>query len=548
MEKQKILIVDDSEMNREILTDILEDQYDIIEAENGRRAIEILTERREEISLMLLDIMMPEMDGFETLAYINKNQWNESFAVMMISADDSPENIKRAYDLGAFDYISRPFDSAIIQRRILNTMCLYVRQRHLEDMVAEQFLENERNNKLMIAILSHIVEFRNGESGAHVLHVNTLTKLLLKQLVLHTDKYQLSQSDIALISVASSLHDIGKMAISEEILNKPGRLTEEEFETIKTHAAIGGDMILALPESYQSAPIVKMSFEICRWHHERYDGQGYPDGLKGDEIPIAAQGVAIADVYDALTSERCYKKAYSDDQALEMIMNGKCGSFNPLLLQCFMEVADVMRSRREGTSSAEENKNDGRRMEERIDYNMMFSNKKYNFQSQREKTWELLYTDSLTGIYNRRYYDDYIQNAENVQGIAMIDVDNFKSINDNYGHSVGDIVLQKIAKKIVSCVRGTDAVVRYGGDEFAVIFYDMPSSVFERKLEIIRNHVNTLVLEDHPEIQISISVGGAYGRGQVKEIFKIADKMMYQSKSKKNQVTVCFLNENKEEN
>ena len=179
---------------------------------------------------------------------------------------------------------------------------------------------------------------------------------------------------------------------------------------------------------------------------------------------------------------------------------------------------------------------------------MMFSNKKYNFQSQREKTWELLYTDSLTGIYNRRYYDDYIQNAENVQGIAMIDVDNFKSINDNYGHSVGDIVLQKIAKKIVSCVRGTDAVVRYGGDEFAVIFYDMPSSVFERKLEIIRNHVNTLVLEDHPEIQISISVGGAYGRGQVKEIFKIADKMMYQSKSKKNQVTVCFLNENKEEN
>lgn len=548
MEKQKILIVDDSEMNREILTDILEDQYDIIEAENGRRAIEILTERREEISLMLLDIMMPEMDGFETLAYINKNQWNESFAVMMISADDSPENIKRAYDLGAFDYISRPFDSAIIQRRILNTMCLYVRQRHLEDMVAEQFLENERNNKLMIAILSHIVEFRNGESGAHVLHVNMLTKLLLKQLVLHTDKYQLSQSDIALISVASSLHDIGKIAISEEILNKPGRLTEEEFETIKTHAAIGGDMILALPESYQSAPIVKMSFAICRWHHERYDGQGYPDGLKGDEIPIAAQVVAIADVYDALTSERCYKKAYSDDQALEMIMNGKCGSFNPLLLQCFMEVADVMRSRREGTSSAEENKNDGRRMEKRIDYNMMFSNKKYNFQSQREKTWELLYTDSLTGIYNRRYYDDYIQNAENVQGIAMIDVDNFKSINDNYGHSVGDIVLQKIAKKIVSCVRGTDAVVRYGGDEFAVIFYDMPSSVFERKLEIIRNHVNTLVLEDHPEIQISISVGGAYGRGQVKEIFKIADKMMYQSKSKKNQVTVCFLNENKEEN
>ena len=243
MGKQTILIVDDSEMNRDLLVDILEDQYDLIEAENGVKAIEILAEQREAISLVLLDIMMPEMDGFGVLSHIYQNHWNESFAVIMISADDSPANIKRAYDLGAFDYISRPFDAAIVQRRISNTMCLYVRQKHLEQLVIEQFYENENNNKLMIAILSHIVEFRNGESGAHVLHVNQITELLLKQLILHTDRYSLSQSDIALISTASSLHDIGKIAISEEILNKPGRLTDEEFEIIKTHTAIGADML-----------------------------------------------------------------------------------------------------------------------------------------------------------------------------------------------------------------------------------------------------------------------------------------------------------------
>ena len=272
MGKQTILIVDDSEMNRDLLADILEDQYDLIEAENGVNAIEILAEQREAISLVLLDIMMPEMDGFGVLSHIYQNHWNESFAVIMISADDSPVNIKRAYDLGAFDYISRPFDAAIVQHRISNTMCLYVRQKHLEQMVIEQFYENENNNKLMIAILSHIVEFRNGESGTHVLHVNQITELLLKQLILHTDRYSLSKSDITLISTASSLHDIGKIAISEEVLNKPGRLTDEEFEIIKTHAAIGADMLLSLPADQQSVPLVRMALEICRWHHERYDG------------------------------------------------------------------------------------------------------------------------------------------------------------------------------------------------------------------------------------------------------------------------------------
>ena len=253
MEKQKILIVDDSEMNRDLLIDILEDQYDIVEAENGAEAVAILLQERTDFSLLLLDIMMPQMDGFEVLTCINKNHWNDTFAVIMISADDSPANIKRAYDLGAFDYISRPFDSTIVQRRISNTMFLYARQQRLEEIIAEQFYEQEKNNKLMIAILSHIVEFRNGESGLHILHVNTITKYLLKQLVKRTDKYPLSKSDITLISTASSLHDIGKISISDTILNKPGRLTAEEFEVMKTHSAIGGKILMELPMEQQKA-------------------------------------------------------------------------------------------------------------------------------------------------------------------------------------------------------------------------------------------------------------------------------------------------------
>lgn len=543
MGKQTILIVDDSEMNRDLLVDILEDQYDLIEAENGVKAIEILAEQREAISLVLLDIMMPEMDGFGVLSHIYQNHWNESFAVIMISADDSPVNIKRAYDLGAFDYISRPFDAAIVQRRISNTMCLYVRQKHLEQMVIEQFYENENNNKLMIAILSHIVEFRNGESGAHVLHVNQITELLLKQLILHTDQYPLSQSDITLISMASSLHDIGKIAIPEEVLNKPGRLTDEEFEIIKTHAAIGADILLSLPADQQSVPLVRVAFEICRWHHERYDGKGYPDGLKGDDIPIAAQTVALADVYDALTSERCYKKAYSHEDALNMILDGQCGAFNPILLQCLQEIATALKQELTKNVSGQ---NMMQRTGGEIDYDRIFSGKKYNFQSQQQKTLKLLYTDSLTGTYNRRYYDDYIQNAEDIQAAVMIDVDNFKYINDTYGHDAGDMVLHSIAQTILSCVRRSDAVIRYGGDEFAVIFYQIPEETFETKLERMRYLVETLSVNEYPKIHMSISVGGAYGTKRAKELFKIADRMMYQSKLTKNQVNICFLDKKAE--
>ena len=542
MEKQKILIVDDSEMNRAFLVDILEEQYDVIEADNGVEAISLLSKQRSDFSLLLLDIMMPEMDGFEVLAYINKYHWNDTFAVIMISADDSPTNIKRAYDLGAFDYISRPFDSTIVQRRISNTMLLYARQQRLEKIIAEQFHEQEKNNKLMISILSHIVEFRNGESGLHILHVNTITKYLLKQLVQLTDQYSLSKADISLISTASALHDIGKISISDAILNKPGRLTAEEFEVIKTHSMVGANMLLDLPIEQQEAPLVKVATEICRWHHERYDGNGYPDGLKGDEIPIAAQVVALADVYDALTSERCYKKAYSHEQALKMILEGQCGAFNPSLLLCLQEIADTLESELMDTSPEQETKNI-QDIRNKIDYDRLFYYEKYTFLSRKQRHLKLLYIDSLTNVYNRRYYDEHFQGANDIQAMVVIDVDNFKHINDNYGHDVGDIVLQNIAQTVLSSVRKTDAVIRYGGDEFVIIFFSIPADIFEKKFERIRRSVDILIIDDRPELHMSVSIGGVYGIGTTKELFKAADNMMYQSKKVKNKVTICFLNE-----
>ena len=542
MEKQKILIVDDSEMNRYLLIDILKEHYDVVEAENGVEAISLLSKQRTDFSLLLLDIMMPEMDGLEVLAYIKKHHWDDTFAVIMISAADSPANIKRAYDLGAFDYISRPFDSTIVRRRISNTMFLYARQQHLEKIIVEQFQETEKNNKLMISILAHIVEFRNGESGLHILHVITITKYLLKQLIQLTDQYLLSKADIFLISTASALHDIGKISISDSILNKPGRLTAEEFEVIKTHSIVGANILLDLPIEQQEAPLVKMAAEICRWHHERYDGNGYPDGLKGEEIPIAAQVVALADVYDALTSERCYKKAYSHEEALKMILEGQCGAFNPTLLLCLQEIADILESELLDASPEQETKNI-QDIRNKIDYDRLFPYEKDTFLSSKQRHLQLLYIDSLTGIYNRRYYDEHFQGANDIQAMVVIDVDNFKHINDNYGHDVGDIVLQSIAQTVLSCVRKTDVVIRYGGDEFVIIFFSIPADIFEKKLERIRHSVDSLIIDGHPELHMSVSIGGAYGSGTAEKLFKVADTMMYQSKKAKNQVTISFLDE-----
>ena len=341
--KQQILIVDDSVMNREILKEILKDDYRILEAANGEECLKELEQNGTGISLVLLDIVMPKMDGFEVLSVMNRNHWIEDIPVIMISSEDSDSYIRRAYEMGVSDYISRPFDAKIVYRRVLNMIKLYAKQRRLIRLVTDQIYEKERNNRMMIGILSQIVEFRNGESGLHVVHINLITQLLLEQLMKKTGKYQLSWEDRFLIATASAIHDIGKIGIAECILNKPGKLTKEEFEIMKTHTLIGAQMLDNL-NMYQNEKLVKFAYEICRWHHERYDGKGYPDGLVGEEIPISAQVVSLADVYDALVSERVYKKAFSHEKALEMIQNGECGTFNPLLLQCLLDAQDKIKT------------------------------------------------------------------------------------------------------------------------------------------------------------------------------------------------------------
>ena len=377
--KQKILIVDDSEMNRSILADMLGEEYDILEAEDGVQAVGILSRQASELSLVLLDIVMPKLDGFGVLSTMNQNGWIMDVPVIMVSAESGSKQVERAYELGVTDFINRPFDALVVRRRVVNTILLYAKQKRLIGMVEDQIYETEQRSSLMIDILSHIVEFRNGESGLHILHVRTLTAMLLELIAAKTDRYGLTPREISLISTASALHDVGKIAIDGAILNKPGRLTSEEFSVMKTHTTVGAEMLqAAVPgwmtdEEYEimkthttagadmlarlpvqhGEDLVKTAYEICRWHHERWDGKGYPDGLSGDEIPIAAQVVSLADVYDALTSPRVYKPAIPHDEALKMILDGQCGQFNPMLLECLTENAEKIRSALEGDAAEE---------------------------------------------------------------------------------------------------------------------------------------------------------------------------------------------------
>ena len=335
--RQKILIVDDSEFNRDMLKEILRETYNYLEAENGNQAIQIMGENPG-IDLMLLDINMPQMNGFEVLKWMNQSRCIDETPVIMISSEDAVDTMRKAYELGITDYITRPFDSVIVKKRVQNTLGLYMNQKHLINVVYDQVYEKEENNNIMIRIMSNILGSRNSESREHILHIKTATEMMLRQLVKVTDAYPLTEADIALITTASSLHDIGKIRIPEEILNKPGRLTDEEFKIMKKHSELGAAIIkdMDFPQDHR---LVHTAWEICRWHHERWDGKGYPDGLKGEEIPISAQVVSIVDVYDALTSERCYKKAFDHDTAIQMILDGQCGQFNPILLMCLKELS-----------------------------------------------------------------------------------------------------------------------------------------------------------------------------------------------------------------
>lgn len=786
-----ILIVDDSELNRVMLAAMLGENYEILEASDGIEALSVIQKYETSIDLVLLDIVMPGMDGFEVLKVMNQKHWIDIIPVIMISAENDTSYMEKAYELGATDYIKRPYESYIIHRRITNTLMLYEKQKRLLNMVEEQIYEKEKNNSMMINILGHIVEFRNGESGPHVHHVQTMTRLLLQCLMNKTNSYNLTDEDVLIISTASALHDIGKIMIDEKILNKPGKLTKEEFEIMKTHSMLGASILKELP-TYQKKTLVSVAYEICRWHHERYDGKGYPDGLKGEEIPISAQVVALADVYDALTSERCYKKAFSKEKAMEMILDGQCGAFNPLLLECLKDIEDIIEvsldidaqmdvnpslvtkvteelldsrivekasysswrlekeqeKRKFFTAGLEEiqfeydsaieavtlseygakllrlceviikpeqgeetflgseniktltkalhqttpvnseirmkflaNYPEGQRWcqviakslwsrEEEPKYigvlgriidihekdTIYFDNNKditkgtkaelkemvqqlekvfdsvrlidvksyevipvrekksvyksdkcYNIFGKKEtckncvsrkatvkkdqcskiefigeNIYETIakyieieghpyvlemiykmrdemisdplgrndfiegiknynqkfYRDVLTGVYNRRYYDEYAKNMTQMNALALIDGDNFGIINEKYGHAAGNIVIYHIAKMIENCIRCSDVLIRYEGDKFLLLMENISSQMFEMKLKRIAEAINNMVLEEYPHIRFSVTIGGVHGVLPLEEAFKEAYQLMEQGKKEKNHVVM----------
>lgn len=783
--KAKIMIVDDAEMNREILMAILGDEYEYVQAEDGRQAIHILQQDMN-IDLMLLDINMPEMNGFQVLDRMNTFHWINDIPVIMISSEEKKDVIERAYILGAEDYIRRPFDAFIVRRRVQNILNLYANQKRLMQLVADQIYEKEENNNLLIGILSHVVEFRNSESGEHILHIRTATELLLRRLVQKTDEYHLSESDIVMITTASALHDIGKISIPESILNKPGKLTREEFSIIKTHTTIGADIINQMTTKMEK-PLLRIAGEICRWHHERWDGHGYPDGLIGEQIPIAAQVVALADVYDALTSKRCYKDAYDHETALDMILAGECGAFNPLLLKCLQEIAPRLRMdaqydagdyacRNEAGRLATEIMNkteipssdrsqhmlesmqermnffaslkggiqfdydsvsrlvnvtnwdeppqyrytvknvadincfsglsqrDFHRLKDALDATtpehrefsmsiMMPKGNEYEWCDLRvhslwsdlspehyigavgqlvrpqempadipildgladsdtadgmavkatvdqlrkifdivrlvdptanavleldhngilRKTdqhcaafWETggnctncistralaqktmmnkleftrtdmyyvvskylcingtpcvmemlskmnegrwidangtrflldksrgesrkLFLDPLTATYSRRYFETYLTHMEGMECVEIIDVNQFKQVNDTYGHPAGDVVLRDIAAAIKSCIRSSDILVRYGGDEFLLLFPKMSENDMAEKNKRIKEAVANIVFAEYPTLHLSVSIGGVCGVHPIMEAIRQADKRMYENK------------------
>lgn len=338
MDKEKkstILIVDDMEINRVILAEGFKDNYNIIEAENGKEAIELINSRND-ISAVLLDLMMPVMNGIEVLKEMEKSGASDHIPVFIITAADSESLLMDAYNLGAVDVVSKPFMMNFLRCRIDNVIELYRHRTDLESVLEEKIAKLNLINTSMIEALANIIEFRDGESGEHVKRISSLTKKMLTALSRMYPEYRLPKEEIEKISAASTLHDVGKIAIPDSILNKPGRLTPEEFDIMKTHTVKGCD-VLSNVTNLIDEDIYNYSYDIARHHHERWDGRGYPDGLAGDEISPWAQAVSMADVYDALISPRCYKAPFTHEVAVKMIYNGECGSFNPKMLEAFNE-------------------------------------------------------------------------------------------------------------------------------------------------------------------------------------------------------------------
>lgn len=350
--RQSVLIVDDSELNRKMLGQMLGNRFDIAEAASGEACLQLLEQNATGISIVLLDIHMPGIDGFTVLEEMNQKNLLEQIPVIMISSEDTVDAVRRAFDLGASDYISRPFDAKVVYQRIINTIQLYAKQRRLSAMAADLAFEKERASRMMIGILSQVVEKRNGESRDHVQRVAQLTSMLLAGLAQKTDRYPLTREMRRTIATAAALHDIGKMEICEDLLHKEGPLTEAERRTLQSHTLLGAQMLEEQPECRDDA-FARTAYNICRWHHERYDGGGYPDGLQGEQIPIEAQVVGLADVYERLVSRPVDGHARTHSEVVQMICTGVCGAFNPLLLDCLqdmeVEIARAMQDTPEET-------------------------------------------------------------------------------------------------------------------------------------------------------------------------------------------------------
>ena len=803
MDERKLLIADDSEQNRAILVSVLEKNFDILEAADGKEAIATLAAHEGNIAALLLDVVMPEADGFEVLEEMNRRGWIDEIPTIMISVETGGSYIDRAFQLGAADYVSRPFVPNMIRRRVINAILLHTKTQKLTGLIADRFYRRERNTDILAAILGYAVEYRSGERGTHMTNVSRITGLLLHRLLERTDRCPIGPEDIETVCIASSLHDIGKLLIPEGILTKPTALTPGEFDIVKQHTRLGAKIISDLP-IYQNETIIKYALEICRWHHERWNGEGYPDGLKGDRIPLAAQIVSLADAYDVLVHQRSYKTPCTHQQAMAMLHNGDCGSFDPLLLSCLDEVGEAARRGvdREGAvrysprraveelyrgqdlaaarmtqqledayakqdflftlsgeiwfeytphpsslrlsrgaaeqtglpsmivaplddpdflarvgaetvdtvrrrladltvdeaylevaahlvlngrprrcqlailvlwSAAEHGRcaalfgrvidiDDNCERLERYDraaghladrqlllpvtmgrddvlrvtaeqlgpvmqsYRAMFQTVRlvdpgicmqvstdanghsidraghcYAVWGKRQRCERCIsqdavrtrttqskvetlgsdvcyviavcvevdgipyalecvnpirpddmiggeenilnqllvrnrqvYTDSATQVFNRRYYDERLRSLTGEYALAMIDLDNFKQINDRFGHPAGDAALFHAAQTMRSMLRSGDELVRYGGDEFFLLFHGLPAHVLARKLEDICRAVAALTIPEYPDLRLSLSIGGAYGSGRVSELVGKADLALYRAKRAKN--------------
>lgn len=345
---KKMLIVDDVELNRAILCEIFYQKFEVLEAENGKEALDIIEEQKDSIAVILLDIVMPVMDGLEVLEILDRKNLLKEIPVLLITAEIAENITLRGYKLGVTDVISKPFNPNIVKLRVGNIVELYEYRKNLENVVRRQTatLENQavklrQSNSFFIETLNTVVEFRDCESGQHIRRIRDITRLFLEAMGKKSMDYFFTPEQIDIICDAAAMHDIGKIAISDSILNKPGKLTKDEFEIMKTHTVKGCEILTKL-DSMQDEEHFDYCYDICRHHHERWDGGGYPDGLRGNEISIWAQIISLADVYDALVNERVYKAAYTHEQAVAMILNGECGVFSPELLSCFVDLSELL--------------------------------------------------------------------------------------------------------------------------------------------------------------------------------------------------------------